>query len=160
MSRSDVMSDGPQPLAVDVTDPPMRNFSTYDPSRHDAFIRFIAGMLHHSFVLADSFAESAQGTMTQLEQIVLEHTKRQKGSKLKRLVPSIGQMHTPLALGEAFCAEQRDDVGPHFPPALRALLVVRLVRVELAAARARHEQRRAEPAGAVAHDTNRLGDEQ
>ena len=114
--RSDVVSE---PLVVDVACPPMRNFSTYDPSRHDAFIRFITSMLHHSFVLADSFAESAQGTMTQLEQFVLEHKRRPKASKLRRLVPSIGQMHTPLALGEAFSvydAKYHVTARTHVPP--------------------------------------------
>jgi len=82
--------------------PPSRNLSTYDPSHSDALIRFIAGMLRHSFVLADSFLESARGTMQMLESLVCEHVANPAASKLRRLVPSIGRMHTPLALVEAF----------------------------------------------------------
>ena len=83
-------------------EPPKRNLSAYDTSRFDAFIRFITEMLRHSFVLADSFASSAHGTMQQLDALVMEHQKAPASSKLKRIVPSIGTMHTPLACTEAF----------------------------------------------------------
>lgn len=81
---------------------PVRNLSTYDPSPSDGFIRFIAGLLRHSFVLADSFHESARGTMRMLEKIVNEHVAAPGSSKLSKHVPSMGTVHTPLALEAAF----------------------------------------------------------
>ena len=92
----------PPPPSSTSAAPPSRNLSTYDPSSSDGFIRFIAGLLRHSFVLADSFAESVTGTMSMVETLVAEHLSKSEGSRLQRLVPSIGRMHTPLALVEAF----------------------------------------------------------
>ena len=98
---------------------PMRNLSSYDPSLSDSFIRFIASMLSHSFVLADSFEESALGTMRTLEHIISEHVARPGSSRLSRLVGTIGTMHTPLALGEAFItydAKYHVTQRKHVPP--------------------------------------------
>ena len=81
---------------------PMRNLSIYDPSRADGFIKFISSLLRHSFVLADSFATSAHGTMRQLEVLVQEHVQAPATSKLKKLVPTVGKMHTSLECLEAF----------------------------------------------------------
>ena len=81
---------------------PARSLSTYDPSQYDAFIHFIVRLLHHSFVLADSFSSTARGTMQQLDVLVREHIASPASSKLRRLVPSIGSMHTPLAFLEAW----------------------------------------------------------
>ena len=81
---------------------PARSFSTYDASRSDEFIRFIATLLRHSFFLADSFSSSALGTMQTLDALVLEHVQSPASSKLRTLVPSIGRIHMPLVCAEAF----------------------------------------------------------
>ena len=96
-----------------------RNLSTYDASRYDEFIRFITSLLRHSFVLADSFASSAHGTMLQLEALVEEHIHSPASSKLRKLVPSIGSMHTPLSCVEAFTTydtKYRLTARTHVPP--------------------------------------------
>lgn len=106
-------------LSISAEAAPLRHFSTYDPSRYDGFIRFIAGMLRHSFVLADSFPESAPGTMRRLEALVAEHVSESSASKLRRLVPSVGAMHTPLALADAFAAYDAKyhlTARAHVPP--------------------------------------------
>ena len=99
--------------------PPQRNLSAYDQSKYDALIAFIAGLLRHSFVLADQFRASAQGTMKLLETLVEEHIRQPSQSRLKKLVPSIGAMHTPLAFVKAFGAydsKYRLTARTHVPP--------------------------------------------
>ena len=99
-----------------------RNLSTYQPhsSHSDGFLSYIAGLLRHSFVLADSFPESANGTMHMLEKLIAEHVGGAGTSKLRKLVPTLGPMHTPLALVEAFStydAKYQLTKRTHVPPA-------------------------------------------
>ena len=104
---------------MDAAAPPSRNLSTYDPSKYDKLIAFITELLRHSFVLADNFLSSAQGTMKLLEALVEEHIRAPSQSRLSKLVPSIGAFHTPLAFVKAFHAydsKYRLTARKHVPP--------------------------------------------
>ena len=68
--------------------------------RRDAFIEFIKEMLHHSFVL--NHPASYSETMLYIEDLMKEHMESPKTSKLKQVVPTIGNIFTSLPLSEAF----------------------------------------------------------
>ena len=77
------------------------------PHRTDAFIDFVKGMLHHSFVL-DAVAQTAVPTWRHIEMLVEEHREMtsmpELKSRLKEAVPTIGAFHTQLELVQAWKA--------------------------------------------------------
>eukprot|EP01040_Poterioochromonas_malhamensis_P007177 gene7177-7748_t len=68
--------------------------------RKDGLIEWMKEMLNHSFALnaKESYAE----TMLFFEELIEEHRHNPENSNLKSLVPTVGKIHTPLAMHQAF----------------------------------------------------------
>ena len=69
--------------------------------RKDGLIEFFRNMLKHSFVL-NLVPETAPNTWKHFEMLVAEHMDDPQSSRLKSLVPSVGNFFTPLPLCEAY----------------------------------------------------------
>ena len=77
------------------------------PHRRDSLIEWMKNMLHHSFVL-DLLDETAPHTFEHFENLIEEHrlvdsaASGGRTSKLRQLVPTVGEFHTNLPLKRAF----------------------------------------------------------